>query len=83
MYKLSYWKVVSKDGADELKSIRIKSINEIHPLALPHNRPPECNAVVLERTDRTGQGKYDKLVWADEKGKACEVIPMIEYRYTN
>lgn len=75
MYKLTFWKVANNTSANEIKSIRIKSTKEIYPLSLPHNRPKGTDAILLERTDRKGQGKYDKLIWGNEKGKACEVLP--------
>ena len=80
MYKLTYWKVTSMDEAHELKSVRLKSVNEIFPLSLPHNRPKGCDAILLERTENKHHGKYDKLVWANEYGKKCEVLPSIIYQ---
>ena len=79
MYKLTYWKVIRRDAADELKAVRLKSVEEIHPLSLPHNRPHGTDAIILERTEAKHHGKYDKLVWANDKGRTCEVIPSAMY----
>lgn len=62
-YTLTYWeRGINADTHYELKSVRLKSINEATPLALPHNRPPKTALVTVER-----HRNYKGRSWIDEK----------------
>lgn len=83
-YRLSYWESDgNKDQAyAELKSVRLKSIEEAFPLALAHNRPSRTALVTLER-HRNYKGKQwidEKIVW--EKGMDYPVFPGRRKGYT-
>ena len=80
-YKLSYWQVKDADTAYELKSIRLKSIEEVMPLSLPHNRPKGTDCILLERTDKTvgrdkvpNVGQYKRVIFANELAKKCSAL---------
>jgi len=61
-YQLSYWESAkTPDTHYELKCIRLKSINEIMPLALPHNRPKGTSLITVNRTD--SRSTWEKIVW--------------------
>jgi len=70
-YNLTFWQVINADTAHELKSIRLRSVNEVFPLSLEHHKPTGCDAIILERTDNH---KYDKVIWANNKAKHCSAI---------
>lgn len=62
-YTLTYWENGNEpDTHYELKSIRLKSINEAFNLALPHNRPNKTSLVTVER-----HRNYKGSRWIDEK----------------
>lgn len=64
-YQLHYWESApTPDTHYELKVIRLKSIEEVFTLALPHNRPSKTTLITLDRSDR--QSNIEKIVW--EKG---------------
>ena len=62
-YILHYWE---EDGREpeayaELRSVRLKSLEEAFPLALPHNRPLKTALVTVDRSDR--QSEQELIVW--------------------
>ena len=80
-YVLSYWQVKDLDTAYELKSVRLKSVNEVMPLSLEHNRPRGTDCIMLERTGRTvgrnkkpNVGQYNKIIFANDKAKNCSAL---------
>jgi hypothetical protein len=65
-YILDYWEVgLTKDTHYSLKTVRLKSVNEIYPLSLPHNRPNKTNLITVNRTDR--QSNIELIVWESNK----------------
>lgn len=61
-YVLHYWETGSNpDTHLELKSIRLKSIQEAWPLSLTHNRPNGCTLVTVDRTDN--ESNIEKIIW--------------------
>lgn len=69
-YTLQYWEEKDKDTHYELKSIRLKSINEAFPLALRHNRPANTALITVSR-HRNYKGKKwidEKTVWEKSRG---------------
>lgn len=80
-YKLTFWQVKDKDTAYELKSVRLKSVNEVMPLSLPHNRPQNTDFILLERTDKTvGRnkapdiGQYTRVIFANKTAEQCSAL---------
>lgn len=80
-YNLTYWKVTSPNTAEELKSIRLKSVDEVMPLSLPQNRPKDTNCILLERTDKTvgrkktpNIGQYTRIIYMDKKAEFCSAF---------
>lgn len=62
-YRLTYWEAANTPETHyQLKSVRLKSIEEVFTLSLPHNRPANTSLILLER-DRNYKGKK----WIDEK----------------
>ena len=61
-FTLTYWEEKDKDTHYELRSVRLKSINEAFPLALPHNRPDKTALITVER-----HRNYKGRRWIDEK----------------
>jgi hypothetical protein len=61
-YVIHYWESgKDKDTHYELKATRLKSINEVYPLSLPHNRPMNCSLITVDRTDK--QSNIEKIIW--------------------
>lgn len=64
-YELNYWEKNNyrgnPDDFDCLKTVRIKSIEEVQSLSLPHNRPDNTNMITLDRTDR--QSNVSRIIW--------------------
>lgn len=58
---MDYWKEQDKNTHYSLKTIRLKSVNEIQTLALPHNRPNGTNLITINRTDN--QSHIEHIVW--------------------
>lgn len=80
-YKLTYWQVKDADTAYELKSVRLKSVNEVQPLSLPHQRPQGTDFILLERTDKTvgrkkekNVGQYTKVIYANKVALKCSAL---------
>lgn len=80
-YKLTFWTVKDSDTAYELKSIRLKSVNEVFSLSLPHNRPAGTDFILQERTDKTvgrdkkpNIGQYTKVIYSNERASRCSAF---------
>lgn len=64
-YILHYWELSkvarTPDDCDELKNVRLKSLEEAYPLALPHNRPSGTVLITVDRSDRKSEREI--IVW--------------------
>jgi len=59
-YILHYWQS-DGSGHSELRSVRLRSIEEAFPLALRHNRPTNCSLITIDRSDN--QSNWEKIIW--------------------
>lgn len=80
-YNLTYWTVQDTVTAYQLKQTRLKSVNEIMPLNLKHNRPNGTDFILLERSEKNvgrkkvpNVGQYTRVIWYNEKAKTCSAF---------
>jgi len=78
-YHLSYWKTApTPDTHYELRRVRLKSIEEVTSLALPHNRPKGTSLILLEMP-RSYKSKHwidERTVWEEGMSDVTNVIKL-------
>lgn len=63
-YQLHYWADDNGKGQIELRCTRLKSVEEVFPLTLEHNRPSGTVLITMDRTDR--QSIVEQVIWTKE-----------------
>lgn len=78
-YTLTYWKEENNPESHyEIKSVRLKSINEAVPLALEHKRPVGTDLITVERHRNYKGNRWidEKTVW--DKNNPNEIIDPVK-----